>query len=40
MTQVEQQPATRYDTGAGHTRIETGEGRKHFAGVMILVSAT
>jgi hypothetical protein len=40
MTQVEQQPATRYDTGTGYTRIETGEGRKLFAGVMILVSAT
>jgi hypothetical protein len=40
MTQVEQQPATRYDTGTGYTGIETGEGWKLFAGVMILVSAT
>src|SRR5918995_5375965 len=40
MTQVEQQPATRYDTGTGSTGIDTGEGWKLFAGVMILVSAT
>jgi len=39
MTQVEQ-PATRYDTGTGYTGIETCEGWKLFAGVMILVSAT